>query len=87
MNDAVTISLGLCMAMLVQTGVIAFWAGRMTQRLAAVEKTAGDGASTNDKVTRLVVEMEHANAGLDRLGHQMEGVQQQLASMARDTRP
>jgi hypothetical protein len=70
--------IGLAFAMLVQTAAIAFWAGRMTQRLTAVEKIAGD----SEKVTRLVVEMEHATAGIERLEHQMENVQRQLANIA-----
>lgn len=78
MTDAATISLGLFVTMIVQTTGIAFWAGRVTQRLVAAEKTSGD----SEKVTRLTVEMEHANASLDQLAHQMESVQRQLSNIA-----
>lgn len=82
MSDPVTLSLGLILAFVVQTAVIAFWAGRMTQRLTAVERHADERQGLNDKVTTLTVEMAHANASLDKLGHHMEGVQRQLANLA-----
>ena len=74
--------IGLTLTLLVQTAVIAFWAGRTSQRLASVEAVQGGNSHVGEKVTRLTVEMEHANINLEKMGHQLEGVHRQLANIA-----
>lgn len=72
----------LAFAILLQTAVLAFWLGRLSQRVLTLE-AAGEGRQdTGDKVTRLTVEMEHANAALTKLGREMEGVNRQLGNIA-----
>lgn len=73
---------GLGFTVLLQTAIFAFWLGRMSQRMTAVEKASEDRSELSDKVTRLQVEMEHANQALSKVGREMEGVNRQLGNIA-----
>lgn len=72
----------LLLAFVVQTSAIAFWLGRMSQRMNAVEKGLEDRSGLNDKVTGLVVEQAHTSKALDKMVREMEGVHRQLANIA-----
>lgn len=61
---------------------LAFWMGVLSQRVRQLEKGASDGSDMNDKVTRLTVEMEHANATLVKLVQHSENVNRQLGNIA-----
>jgi len=60
----------------------AFWAGRLSQRVTGLEKQGDGDATLAEKVIRLTVEMEHANASLLKMGNQLEGVNRQLGNIA-----
>lgn len=72
----------LAAVMLVQTAVVAFALGRLFQRVTTVEKASEDRSELSDKVTRLTVEMEHANVTLAKLVTHSEGVNRQLGNIA-----
>lgn len=72
----------LAAVMLVQTSVVAFALGRLVQRVATVEKASEDRSELSDKVTRLTVEMEHANNTLNKLVNNSENVNRQLGNIA-----
>lgn len=85
------LSLGL--AILVQTGIVAFFGGKMSQRMTSAEKRLGEQdtkietkiADQNllvEKVVRLQVQMEHNTSALEKIGHTMEGVNRQLGNIA-----
>lgn len=69
-------------AFIVQTAAIAFWAGRMSQRLQHVEAGLKDRSELNDKVTALCIHHENTNKTLEKFGREMEGVHRQLANIA-----
>lgn len=72
----------LVFAFFLQTAAFAFWMGRLSQRVMSVEKAGEGRQDLADKVTRLTVEMEHANAALTKMGREMEGVNRQLGNIA-----
>lgn len=72
----------LFLAFVVQTATIAFWLGRMSQRVQAVEKGLEGHGDLTKTVTELKVEQSHTNRALDKLGREMEGVHRQLANIA-----
>lgn len=85
------LSLGL--AILVQTAVVAFFGGKISQRMTSAEKRLGeqdtkiehklgDQSVLVEKVVRLQVQMEHSNNTLDKVSASMEGVQRQLGNIA-----
>lgn len=85
--------LALGLTILVQTAVVAFFLGKMSQRMTSAEKRLseqdtkieakiGDQSALVDRVTRLTVEMEHNNKSLDKLCAEMTGVQRQLGNIA-----
>lgn len=74
--------IALAVFILSQTGVIAFMLGRLSQRVAAVEKDSENHSNVADKVTRLIVEQEHTNATLTKLVNNSENVNRQLGNIA-----
>ncbi|MFN7110333.1 MAG: hypothetical protein ACK4M2_01755 [Brevundimonas sp.] len=72
----------LAAVLFVQTSVVAFALGRLFQRVSQVEKVSEGRGELSDKVTRLQVEMEHANSALEKVGREMEGVNRQLGNIA-----
>lgn len=87
------LSLGL--AILVQTGVVAFFGGKMSQRMTSAEKRLGEQDVSIEKkigdqtallmsVAELRVEQAHTNKSLDKLVQEMTGVQHQLGNIAMD---
>ena len=72
----------LAAVLFIQTAVVAFALGRLFQRVTQVETATADRGELSDKVTRLQVEMEHANAALSKVGREMEGVNRQLGNIA-----
>jgi hypothetical protein len=85
------LSLGL--AILVQTGIVAFFGGKMSQRMASaerrlaeqdeqIEKKIGDQSALVEKVVRLQVQMEHATSSIDKVVHTLENVNRQLGNIA-----
>lgn len=85
------LSLGL--AILVQTGIVAYFGGKMAQRMISAEKRIGEQdakietkiADQNllvEKVVRLQVQMEHNTSALEKIAHTMEGVNRQLGNIA-----
>lgn len=85
------LSLGL--AILVQTAVIAFFGGKLSQRMTSAEKRLseqdskidakiGDHSVLVEKVVRLQVQMEHATGTLEKLASHAEGVNRQLGNIA-----
>lgn len=83
MNPSAWIALASLAAVLfVQTAVVAFALGRLFQRVTASEKALEDRGDLSDKVTRLQVQMEHANATLEKVGREMAGVNRQLGNIA-----
>lgn len=83
MSPSAWIAFGsLAFAFLVQTAAIAFWAGRMSQRVLGVEQGLANRSELNDKVTRLCVEQEATNKSLEKMTREMEGVHRQLGNIA-----
>ena len=85
------LSLGL--AILIQTAVVAFFGGKLSQRMTSAEKRLGeqdtkieakigDQSLLVEKVVRLQVQMEHTTAAVDKIGHTLEGVNRQLGNIA-----
>lgn len=85
--------LSLGFAILVQTAVVAYFGGKMAQRMTSAEKRLseqdvkieskiGDQSVLVEKVVRLQVQMEHSNIALDKVGHTLENVNRQLANIA-----
>lgn len=85
--------LSLGFAILLQTAVVAFFGGKLSQRMTSAEKRlgeqdnriegkTGDHSSLVEKVVRLQVQMEHSNTTLDKVSAQMEGVNRQLGNIA-----
>lgn len=85
------LSLGL--AILVQTGVICFFIGKMSQRMtsaekrlaeqdAIIEKKIGDQSALIEKVVRLEVKMEHITKSVEKVCHTLENVSHQLSNMS-----
>lgn len=72
----------LFVTVMVQGLAFAFWAGRLSQRVTGLEKSAEGDAGHGEKIIRLTVEMEHANAALAKMGREMEGVNRQLGNIA-----
>ena len=73
---------GLSFTVLLQTAFLAFWLGRLSQRVTTAEKQGEGRQDLADKVTRLTVEMEHANVTLVKLVNNSEGVNRQLGNIA-----
>lgn len=84
-------SLGL--VILVQTAAVAFFGGKLSQRMVSAEKRLGeqdtkiehklgDQSVLVEKVVRLQVQMEHSNTTLDKVSAAVEGVQRQLGNIA-----
>ena len=87
------LSLGL--AILVQTGIVAFFGGKISQRMTSAEKRLGDQDTKIEKkigdqtalliaVAELAAEQKHASKALDKLAREMEGAHRQLANIATD---
>lgn len=74
--------LTLFVTVLLQTAFLAFWLGRLSQRVLTVEKATQDSDGLMAKVVRLEVQMEHANHALDKVAREMEGVSRQLGNIA-----
>lgn len=85
------LSLGL--AILVQTAVVAFFGGKLSQRMTSAEKRLGeqdvkietkigDQSLLVEKVVRLQVQMEHVTGAVDKLAQTLEGVHRQLGNIA-----
>lgn len=72
----------LVFAFFLQTAAFAFWMGRLSQRVMSVEKAGEGRQDLADKVTRLTVEMEHANVTLVKLVNNSENVNRQLGNIA-----
>lgn len=87
------LSLGL--AILIQTGIVAFFGGKMSQRMTSAEKRLGEQDLSIEKkigdqttllmsVAEMRVEQAHTNKSLDKLVLEMTGVQRQLGNIAMD---
>lgn len=85
------LSLGL--AILVQTAIVAFFGGKMSQRMTSAEKRLseqdqnierkiGDQMALITAVAEMKVEQVHTNKSLDKLCMEMTGVQRQLGNIA-----
>lgn len=74
--------IGLAFSFFLQTIALAFWLGRVSQRLNTVEKASEEGSGVMEKVIRLEVQMDHANQALTKVGREMEGVNRQLGNIA-----
>ncbi len=74
--------IAIAVFLLTQTGVLAFMLGRLSQRVSAVEKESEGHGDLSDKVTRLIVQQEHANATLTKLVNNSENVNRQLGNIA-----
>ena len=61
--------------------VLAFWVGGLSQRVKQLEKDAV-GDEMRDKLTRLDVHMENAQAALEKMERQLQVVHRQLANIA-----
>lgn len=85
--------LALGFAVLVQTAIVAFFGGKLSQRMLSAEKRLaeqdtkidakiGDQNALVEKVVRLQVQMEHVTTGVDKLCFTLEGVNRQLGNIA-----
>lgn len=85
--------LALGFAVLVQTALVAFFGGKMSQRMTSAEKRLGeqdvkidtklgDQTALIRAVALLEGEMAHSNKTLDKVSAQMEGVHRQLGNIA-----
>ena len=87
------LSLGL--AILVQTAVVAFFGGKMSQRMDSAEKRLNEQDTKIDKkigdqtallitVAEMGAEQKHTTKALEKLAREMEGAHRQLANIATD---
>ncbi|CAN7167597.1 hypothetical protein [Brevundimonas sp. LjRoot202] len=87
------LSLGL--AILVQTGVVAFFGGKLAQRMTSaekrlteqdskIEKKIGDQTALLITVAEMGAEQKHTTKALEKLAREMEGAHRQLANIATD---
>lgn len=60
----------------------AFYFGKLSQRVASLEKESEGMAGVSEKVTRLEVQMDTAIKTLEKLDTHMVGAQRQLANIA-----
>lgn len=85
--------LALGFAILVQTAIVAFFGGKMAQRMTSAEKRLGEqDAKIETKISdqntlavamgELKVEQAHSSRTLDKVCAQMEGVHRQLGNIA-----
>lgn len=74
--------LSLAFAILIQTAVLAFWLGRLSQRVLSVERASEGSDSLMEKVVKLEVKMDHVEASTAKIGREMEGVNRQLGNIA-----
>lgn len=85
--------LALGLAILVQTAVVAFFGGKMSQRMTSaerklseqgleIEKKMGDHSALVEKVVRLQVQMEHVGEKMDKAAHTIENMSHQLSNLA-----
>lgn len=85
--------LALGLAILVNTAAVAYFGGKMAQRMTSAEKRLGEQdvkiesrlADQNlliEKVVRLQVQMEHTTASTDKMVQQLEGIHRQLGNIA-----
>lgn len=72
----------LAFTVLLQTAVLSFWLGRLSQRVLTIEKATEGNDGLMEKVVKLEVEMTHATAALDKVGREMEGIHRQLGNIA-----
>lgn len=68
--------------MSMQAAVFAFFVGRLTERVATLEREAKREAGLSDKVTRLEVQMENAIKEMESVNRTLQGVNRQLATIA-----
>lgn len=87
--------LALGFAILVQTAVVAFFGGKLSQRMTSVEKRLGeqdvkidkkigDQTALTEGVVELKVEQKHTTKAIEKLAREMEGAHRQLANIATD---
>lgn len=85
--------LSLGFAILVQTAVIAFFGGRLSQRMLSAENRLGEQDTKIDRklgdqtalvksVAKLETQMEHSSKLLDKLVNNSENVSRQLGNIA-----
>lgn len=74
--------IGLGVTVLIQTVAVAFWLGRLSQRMDSVEAKTDNGAAFMEKVVKLEVQMGHVERATDKAATQLEGVNRQLANIA-----
>lgn len=95
MSNSIFPLLSLGLAILVQTGLICYAMGRLTQRMISaekrlaeqdlsIEKKLGDQTVLVEKVVRLEVKMEHITNSVEKVCHQLENVSHQLSNLSMD---
>lgn len=73
---------GLCFTILIQAVSVAFWMGRLSQRMSTVEKATDSGAVTATIVIETKVKVEHMEGSMEKMGREMEGIHRQLGNIA-----
>lgn len=85
--------LALGFAILVQTAIVAFFGGKISQRMTSAEKRLGEQDTKIEHkigdqtvlikaVAKLEVEMTHSNKTMDTIAREMTGVHRQLGNIA-----
>lgn len=74
--------IGLAITFLIQSIAIAFWLGRLSQRVETVESKIESSDSLMSKVVKLEVKMDHVEIATSKAATALEGVNRQLANIA-----
>ena len=74
--------LSLAIVILIQTALVAFFLGRLSQRVTTIERESAGREGLGDRITRLEVKMDAATGTLERLDGHMVSAQRQLANIA-----
>ena len=68
------ITLGLVLAIIVQTASALLWAGSAQERLSTLERNAHETRPVAERLARVEAELEAVRAQLDRIEHKIEQV-------------
>lgn len=61
------VPIALIITLIIQTGVIIWWAAGVSYRLDTLERTQQSSSSNSDRITRLEVKLESINDGISRI--------------------
>lgn len=68
----------------IQAAIFAYMQGRLSQRVATLERDGSALQEIRDSVTRLTVQMESLHPTVDRMAQDVHSLQRQIANLATD---